>query len=145
MLEGDNRESRFKAKQTGRKGLNSDQLGLRTKGEIPASKTPVIVDNVVATGTTAKAAVQALGKGVVLGYAYGSNSNPVEGLKLAEPITYDDNGNVISLDERFDVSNPDVRYSINGDESQEYLEIDLQNSKARLKLKFGKYFRYAII
>lgn len=34
-----------------------------------------------------------------------------EQIKSAEPITYDDEGNVIPLSERFDLENPDIRYS----------------------------------
>ena len=32
-------------------------------------------------------------------------------LKSADPVTYDDNGNVIPLSQRFDMSNDDIRYS----------------------------------
>ena len=39
--------------------------------------------------------------------------NP-ESIKSADPVTYDDNGNVIPLDERF-TDSPDIRYSINGE------------------------------
>lgn len=35
--------------------------------------------------------------------------NP-EDMKLADPFTYDDNGNLIPLSERFNSSNPDIRY-----------------------------------
>lgn len=31
-------------------------------------------------------------------------------IKLADPVTYDDNGNVIPLSKRFDMTNPDIRY-----------------------------------
>lgn len=33
-----------------------------------------------------------------------------EQIKLSDPITYDDNGEPISLDLRFDLNNPDIRY-----------------------------------
>lgn len=36
-------------------------------------------------------------------------------IKLADTVTYDNNGNVIPLTERFDMSNNDVRYSVNVD------------------------------
>lgn len=36
-------------------------------------------------------------------------------VKSADPITYDDNGNVIPLNERFNVGNPDIRYSTGGE------------------------------
>ena len=35
-------------------------------------------------------------------------------VKSADPVTYDDNGNVIPLSERFNTSNPDIRYSDGG-------------------------------
>lgn len=37
--------------------------------------------------------------------------NPQEDVKSADPITYDDKGNVIPLSKRFDSSNKDIRYS----------------------------------
>lgn len=40
--------------------------------------------------------------------------NP-EQIKLADPVTYDDNGNVIPLSKRFDMQNPDIRYSLDSD------------------------------
>lgn len=36
-------------------------------------------------------------------------------IKLADPVTYDDNGNVIPLSERFNEKNPDIRYSLKVD------------------------------
>ena len=38
-----------------------------------------------------------------------------EYIKSADPITYDDQGNVIPLSERFNPNNPDIRYAINKD------------------------------
>ena len=35
-----------------------------------------------------------------------------EQIKSAEPVTYDDNGNIIPLSERFKADNPDIRYSL---------------------------------
>lgn len=37
--------------------------------------------------------------------------NPKEQVKSADPVTYDDNGNVIPLSERFTAANEDIRYS----------------------------------
>ena len=37
-------------------------------------------------------------------------------LKSADPVTYDENGNIIPLQERFDLNNKDIRYSIKYDE-----------------------------
>ena len=36
-------------------------------------------------------------------------------VKSADPVTYDDNGNVIPLSERFNLNNPDIRYSFTTD------------------------------
>ena len=33
-------------------------------------------------------------------------------IKSADPVTYDDDGNIIPLDERFDADDPDIRYSL---------------------------------
>ena len=38
-------------------------------------------------------------------------------LKSADPVTYDDNGNVIPLSERFKSNNPDIRFSLSEDTS----------------------------
>ena len=48
--------------------------------------------------------------------------NP-ENIKSADPVTYDDNGNVIPLSERFRTGNPDIRYSLPSDD---ILEQDLR-------------------
>ena len=56
-------------------------------------------------------------------------------VKSADAVTYDDNGKVIPLSERFDMTNPDIRYSIGGEQtaadeamqngaSQEDIDID---------------------
>lgn len=37
-------------------------------------------------------------------------------IKSAEPVTYDDNGNVIPLSERFNPENNDIRFSVKGDD-----------------------------
>ena len=48
-------------------------------------------------------------------------------IKSADPVTYDKNGNVISLDERFNVDNDDLRYSLSESETEKTLkDIDLQ-------------------
>lgn len=49
--------------------MTEEQLGYRLVANIPTGRTPYLIDNVVDTGTTAKAAVKALGGGVVLSYA----------------------------------------------------------------------------
>lgn len=43
-------------------------------------------------------------------------------VKSADPVTYDDNGNVIPLSERFNAENPDIRYSRKGRSMNELIE-----------------------
>jgi hypothetical protein len=43
--------------------------------------------------------------------------NPQKQVKSADPITYDDNGNVIPLSQRFNTENDDIRYSERGEDS----------------------------
>ena len=38
-----------------------------------------------------------------------------EQIKSADPVTYDDNGNVVPLSQRFNTANPDIRYAKGGD------------------------------
>ena len=42
--------------------------------------------------------------------------------KLADPVTYDDDGNVIPLSERFKTESPDIRYSVSEEQAQEIHE-----------------------
>ena len=49
--------------------LTVEQLGYRQIASLPSGRIPYLIDNVVDTGTTAKAAVKALGGGIVLSYA----------------------------------------------------------------------------
>ena len=67
-LRGKERESQYEAKYKGR-SLTEEQLGYRQIANIPQGRIPYLIDNVVDTGTTAKAAVKALGGGVVVSYA----------------------------------------------------------------------------
>jgi hypothetical protein len=48
-----------------------------------------------------------------------------EQIKSAEPVTYDDNGEVVPLSKRFDFKNPDIRYSIREPGSYEYSDEEL--------------------
>lgn len=45
--------------------------------------------------------------------------NPEQDVKSADPITYDDSGNVIPLTERFDSGNRDIRYSLSANAAEE--------------------------
>ena len=67
-LRGFDRESQYEAKYKGR-SLSEEQLGFHKVLPLPSDRVPYLIDNVVDTGTTARAAVKALGGGVVLSYA----------------------------------------------------------------------------
>lgn len=58
--------------------------------------------------------------------------NPNRDAKSADPITYDDNGNVIPLSKRFDPKNNDIRYSARDPEAQE-VNRALEKENAKLK------------
>ncbi len=45
--------------------------------------------------------------------------NPQEQVKSADPVTYDDNGNVIPLSERFNAKNDDIRYSLSDSDGRQ--------------------------
>ena len=109
-LESDERESRYKAKAENRKGLTAEEMGFRQIAEIPEGTMPIFIDNVVGSGETAKAARNALGGGITLSYAKSVRSQGIEGLKRAT-VTYDKDGNLIPLSQRFDISKRDVKYS----------------------------------
>lgn len=79
VLKGNSRMSIYQAKKEGSL-LPAEELGFRQVDPLPKGKVPYLLDNVVDTGTTAKAAINALGGGIVLSYAMSnllleSNSN----------------------------------------------------------------------
>ena len=79
VLKGNSRMSNYQAKIEGSL-LPAEELGFRQVAPLPKGKVPYLLDNVVDTGTTAKAAINALGGGIVLSYAMSnllleSNSN----------------------------------------------------------------------
>lgn len=79
VLKGNSRMSNYQAKKEGSL-LPAEELGFRQVAPLPKGKVPYLLDNVVDTGTTAKAAINALGGGIVLSYAMSnllleSNSN----------------------------------------------------------------------
>lgn len=49
--------------------------------------------------------------------------NPTEQVKSADPITYDDNGEIIPLSERFNRSNDDIRYSLKSSARDEVKKV----------------------
>lgn len=65
-----------------------------------------------------------------------------EQIKSADPVTYDDNGNVIPLSERFSENNPDIRFERKSDssKSQKEMEFLLGYYKALSKETQGKLF-----
>jgi len=68
VLKGNDRISNYQAKKNGCP-LTESQMGFRQVAPLPKDCIPVVVDNCVDTGVSAKAAVHALGKGVVLTFA----------------------------------------------------------------------------
>lgn len=69
-----------------------------------AAGIPVVIDNVVHTGNTAEACVNALGKGVVLSLASAvSQERHVASLKSLASVVYDKEGKLIPLSERFEL------------------------------------------
>ena len=68
VLKGNARLSNYQAKKEGHP-LSALELGFRQVAPLPKGKVPYLLDNVVDTGTTAKAAINAFGGGIVLSYA----------------------------------------------------------------------------
>lgn len=68
VLKGNSRVSNYQAKIEGHP-LTSSELCFRQVAPLPKDRVPYLLDNVVDTGTTAKAAINALGGGIVLSYA----------------------------------------------------------------------------
>lgn len=63
-------------------------------------------------------------------------------IKSADPVTYDDNGNVIPISERFKGDSPDIRYSVSEDESSAESPKSLQDmvpTQAMTRLKRAEY------
>lgn len=99
------RESQYQAKKTTGVPMASKQFGIAVEGDIPADKTPIIIDNVVDSGNTAEACVQAVGKGVVVTLADSAEQyGHAASLKSAAPVLRDKDGKVIPLSKRFDLS-----------------------------------------
>lgn len=73
ILKGKERETLYNLKKQGRHILPK-KLGFYVTEEPPTGKHLIIIDNVVATGTTAAAAVRAIGGGIVFAYAAATNS-----------------------------------------------------------------------
>lgn len=85
VLLGKSRQASYELKKQGMT-VSSEDLGFRCVSEIPNDKIPVFIDNVIGTGTTAKAAVEAVGRGIVFAYADDFSAHAVSGLKKYEEI-----------------------------------------------------------
>ena len=112
-LEGAERESRQEAKHAGEEGASQEELGFRKVAELPEGTFPIFIDNVVGKGVTADAARRAMGGGITLAYTKTLRSPGIVGLKNAI-VTYESKakgGALIPLNERFNVSRKDVRFS----------------------------------
>ncbi len=116
VLKSEERGSQYEAKKIG-KAMSSTELGISKQGELPEDKIPVVIDNVVDSGNTAEACVQALGKGIVASLAGTTDGRKhVSSLKSAEPVVTDKKGNVIPLSDRFEFM---VEGNLFGDEDFE--------------------------
>lgn len=72
ILKGKPRMSQYEAKQNGN-GLTEKELGFYAISKVPKDLNPIVLDNVIGSGLTGKAAVHALGKGSVLALAMDDN------------------------------------------------------------------------
>jgi len=69
VIKGNDRDSNYQAKKAGHP-LYADQMGFRQVGTLPQNKVPLLLDNCVDSGETARAAFHAIGnRGIVLTYA----------------------------------------------------------------------------
>ena len=104
VLKGAPRASQYDTKKETGAAISSSDLGIRMEGQLPEGKLPIIIDNVVDTGNTAEACVQALGRGVVVSLGRSvDDTRHAATLKSADPIVTNRRGDVVPLDERFDL------------------------------------------
>lgn len=158
VLKSAERGSQYEAKYAG-KPISSKDMGITMQGELPEGKIPVVIDNVVDTGNTAEACVQALGKGIVVSLADSADRyKHVASLKSAEPVVVDKNGKAVPLSKRFEIGGKyldkavayeDIQFDIANDggasivsmkrpDSNGYdLNDPLQQKVARLKEEAG--------
>lgn len=105
VLRGTKRAMQYEQKKQTGKAITSAEMGVTVDGELPAGKVAVVLDNVVATGNTAEACVQALGKGIVCSLTKATDQyDHVASLKSANVVVRDSKGDVIPLSKRFDLS-----------------------------------------
>ena len=100
ILRSEPRKSQYEAKRNGRPLMPSDLNIISTK-TVPMTKIPILIDNVIDTGATAEAAVQAVGRGIVVSLASTSST-------YRQAVRMDETGaiakkddNLILLSERF--------------------------------------------
>lgn len=67
-LRGREHESQYEAKRRGHL-LSDRDMGFYQTRELPSGRIPCLIDNVVDTGATSKAAAEALGNAIVLSFA----------------------------------------------------------------------------
>ena len=124
-LAGNERESRKASKD--RSSRRADQvseqdMGFRQIAEIPEGSMPYFIDNLVGTGTTARAAHNAFGKGVTLAYAKSGRAAEA-GLKNAGVTYYDkEKTQPVPLSERINMKKTGVagvKFSI---QDEEYMQ-----------------------
>ena len=105
ILRSEARESQYIHKYRTGKPIGSYELGIVRRGTIPEGRIPLVIDNVISSGNTAEACIQALGTGVMLALADadGDYTRAVT-LKSAQPVTRDRKGRIVPLSGRFALS-----------------------------------------
>ncbi len=84
-LKGSPRKSLYQLKKEGRNPRKA-KFGFYLTASIPSGKQIIIIDNVVATGTTAAAAATAVGDCVVFALADDGRAKKIKGMKKMETI-----------------------------------------------------------
>ena len=105
ILRSEPRESQYSHKNETGKPMRSSELGIVLSGTLPEGRIPLVIDNVISSGNTAEACIQALGTGVMLALADadGDYTRAVT-LKSAQPVARDRKGRIVPLSGRFDLS-----------------------------------------
>lgn len=100
ILKSEPRKSQYEAKRDGQP-LSPSDINLVSTKKIPMTKIPVFIDNVIDTGATAEAAVQAVGRGIVIGLA-STSSTYRQAVRLEDTnAIFTKNQQLIPLSERF--------------------------------------------
>lgn len=126
-LESEEHISRNQAKKQGIRGVDAKSLGIRQVAEIPKGAMPVFIDNVVGGGVTAKAAHDAVGRGITLAYAQ-SPRGKISGAKNLI-VTYDNNGKLIPLSQRMDPNVNSWKYSVAEDQEENRLRAEWNSTR----------------